>query len=183
MSEDTELRLSPEGATFIDAGADSLVYRIGNEVVKVYKEQGVERIRLYKQITNQSAEWLRIQAKVYQIIIRGQTYNYTVSVNPITAVGEHPSFPGKVTSTAEYISGSRLTDPFPPEVPFKNREIADPVSIQLEALSDQLNKQMGVKGILIVEPNVKFKYNSEIPEISLTVTDISSHIWSLSLPA
>lgn len=97
-------------------------------------------------------------------------------MNPITAVGEHPSFPGKVTSTAEYIPGPRLTDPFPPEAPFTNRDFADPVSVQLEALSDQLNKQMGVKGILIVEPNVKFEYNRQKPEISLTVTDISSHV-------
>ena len=97
-------------------------------------------------------------------------------MNPITAVGEHPSFPGKVTSTAEYITGPRLTDPFPPEAPFTNRDFADPVSVQLEALSDQLNKQMGVKGILIVEPNVKFEYNRQKPEISLTVTDISSHV-------
>lgn len=180
MTDNQEPQPLPEGVTFLDSGADSFVYLSGSDVVKVYKKESPEKIRLYQQLTDQVAQLLNNDPTVYQIEIGGKPCSYTISVNPIKYVGEDPRFPGKVTSVSEYIPGPHISGLFPPEVPFDGLTFSNQVNPYLDTLSDQLNNKFGFKGISILEPNVKFKFdpNNETP-ISLIITDLSSHLWAL----
>lgn len=168
----------------LDSGADSFVYRCteGDKdfVVKVYKpEITLEQILLYQKVTNQVAGLLQNQRIIYKVNIGRYVYEYTVSVIPMELAGVNPEDPTQIITVSQFIPGPRLYDRLPNGVPFKAREFANPVSIELEELSDQLNEKFNIKGILIVEPNVKFQYNpDQNPQIHLTVTDLCSHLWS-----
>lgn len=174
----------PKDLEPIGWGADSTVCKKAGEnvVVKFYKpaENLLARIGLYQKVTDQAIAYLKEKPRVYQVTIGNKTYEYTVQVTPISKVEQDPNDPNQVIAECPYIEGPSLLDAYPPRAPFTPREFADPVSVQLENLSDELNNQLGVTGILILEPNVKFAYDpqNKIP-INLTVTDLSSHIWSL----
>lgn len=172
-----------DNLTFIDSGADSSVYRYGNYAIKVYKPRPnlLEGVQLYQQITNQAAALMEEHPQILQVQIGDSFINYTVSVNPIIFAGQDPNNPDQIISVSRFVSGPQLLGNYPSEIPFDSRAFADPVSSQLEDLSDQLNEKFGVKGILIKEPNVKMNYDptKQVP-ISLTVTDLSAHVWAFT---
>lgn len=168
----------------LDEGADSSVYKCGDYVVKVYKEHRVdlEGIFLYKNITNKFAEIINDSDSTYQVFVGNQEYTYRLTVNPILFAGNNPLNPAQLITVSRFIPGPRLLDYYPESTPFHPREFADPVSIQLEDLSKDLNTKFKIKGILILEPNVKFHYDPEAqPTILLTITDLCSHLWAFGL--
>lgn len=166
----------------IGEGADSDVYKYGDNVVKVYKDRtppiSLTGLLLYWDITNQLAERFDKDKKIYEVNINGKTYEYSLSINPILLAGKNPHNPDQLISVSKFVDGPHLTGNYPKNIPFSTREFSDPVSNDLEDLSYELDKEFGVYGISIVPPNVKINFQQD--KIHLTITDLCSNLWALT---
>lgn len=158
-----------ENDGFIDDGADSMVYRYGdNRVIKVYKEglDFLPQIQLYDEVTREASDLLKIER--YNIHISKK--DYRVRVNKIEKIFSF-SDQNILCATSIRIPGIKLESLYFGSYEDENLE-------SLSDLQDLLDHRIGVRGINLAICNVKLSpYRCHTP--TFMITDLCGHIWSL----
>lgn len=198
-----EFGVTVNRASLIDRG-ESSVYA-GNpdwsgkqHVVKVFDVPFIsegyvtpELLREYQRITDQVRGILNVEQTV---ISDDEGVSVSLSVEPIELVGSLGSRSGPATTVSKFVPGLRLIDIFEPELPFhvsKPRPIAqdftklrlfhDELQDLLQATSQRLNRQLGVRCISIYALNIKPMRSGHVFDLRITdvcgiVTDIDPSV-------
>jgi len=147
----------------IGSGSDSIVFPYGKDkVVKIYKDgiSFLPQLMLYQEITNEGFKLCKKQNHSIQIYGR----SFRVYVNPINfvyAFGQSDT----LCAISKRIPGERLFD----------SHLSDIHTIdQLCILDSRLDEKLGVKGISIIDGNIKVVNPHTFPK--LIITDLCSSI-------
>jgi hypothetical protein len=152
-----------DSASEIGSGSDSMVYPFGKDkVVKIYTESlsFLPQLELYQEITNEGSKLYKKENHSIQLDRR----SFRVFINPINFVyasGQSDT----LCAISKRISGDRLYDTH-----LTNIDTID----QLNILNFRLNEKLGVKGISLIDGNIKVVNPYIFPK--LIVTDLCSSI-------
>jgi hypothetical protein len=147
----------------IGSGYDSIVFPYGKDkVVKIYKGSlsFLPQLELYQEITNEGSKLCKKEN--HSIQIHGRSFR--VFINPINfvyAFGQSDT----LCAISKRIPGKRLYD--------TNLTDIDTIN-QLNVINFRLDEKLGVKGISLIDGNIKVVNPYIFPK--LTVTDLCSSI-------
>ena len=156
-------------------GNDSLAYRSGNSIVKVYKLgawlkmapfERLDKISLYQKITNLAS--CLSDSEDWQLRLPFNRISVPIRVIPIERIIQC-SCCGSCASVSEFIEGKNLEEAKRSSLPFDVAELKQ----ALPRFSLELNDRFSVFGISLTPINIKYL------EGKLFITDLCSELSSL----
>lgn len=189
-----DLRCVPQ----IDGGFDSLVYKVGEKVVKVYRELDEPQLDLYRKITNKASKLL--SENPFALCLRSrrgiyEDYHGVLEVVPVDGIFFQPHF-SRWAAISDFIPGPNLhllrwesmevVEDALQKSKFQQGEAAKLLEWRADSrtwmspypdsseVSFYLEDLLGVTGIGLQDQNIKLRTNPETGDIRYIITDLAA---------
>lgn len=187
----------------IGQGADSVVFRAGEKVIKEYNERvSFQKALEYQMITRAAARDLERNPYEGQLKLDSQIFPLNLSIAPITRVSQAE---GKVKAIADFVPGLTVSDivgaskkeealervslvPDKEEADFLQQLLFkdEPMDIKEEWFSiikffKGMSKRLGVEGITLSTENIKVRFDPSSKRFNFVVTDLCAGLLRLGI--